>query len=80
MSEQDLQQLIAANTAVLEEVKKLLANVQKPGLEQIEEKAKEDIINFMLEHMNIKFINDDTERNIYEAILNVIFAVINKIL
>ncbi len=73
----NLEQIIADNTAVLAEVKKLLESSNRPNINDIEESAKNHIIDFMMEHMNIPFIEDDTEKKIYDAILNIVFKVVS---
>lgn len=74
-----LEELIKNNIEVLNDVKVLLQSNKKPAFDQIENQSKEYIINFMLEHMNIPFIRDDIEKEIYNAILDIIFKVIEKV-
>ena len=49
-------------------------------IEELEEVAKDKITDFMLEHYNISFINDETEKKIYNGLLDVIFTILNKFL
>ena len=71
--------LLQANNELLIEIKNLLLK-NRPQSEDIEESAKEHIIDFMLEHMNIPFIGDTLERNIYNALLEIVFKVIDKVI
>ena len=49
------------------------------SLEGVEEKVKEDVINYMMAHFNIKWLDDTIEKDAYEAILSIVFSLINKI-
>ena len=44
------------------------------------EKIKEDIIAYMMKNYNIKWIRDDIEQDIYEALLGGITLIIDKYL
>ena len=76
----DLKKVIEANNTLLLEIKELLEKNNKPGIDQIEENAKDQIIDFMLTHLNMPFINDEVEKGIYDAILSIIFKVVNNVI
>ena len=76
----NLEQLIKDNISILTEVKQILETNKKVGIEEIEAEAKDHIIKFMLEHMNIPFIDDEMEKMMYNTLLNLIFTVINKLI
>lgn len=75
----DIITLLQANNELLIEIKNLLLK-DRPQPEDIEESAKQHIVDFMLEHMNIPFVEDSLERNIYNALLDIIFKVIDKVI
>ena len=57
----------------------VLQATKTTSLEGIEAQIKEDAVNYMMKHFNIRWINDEIERSVYEDILGVIFALINKV-
>ena len=71
--------LLQANNELLIEIKNLLSK-NRPQSEDIEESAKEHIIDFMLEHMNIPFVDNTIERSVYNALLDIVFKVIDKVI
>lgn len=74
----DLEKVVAENTAVLAEVKKLLETIKKPSMADVEESSRDYIVDLMLTHMNIPFIEDDVEKKIYDAILDIVFKVVSS--
>lgn len=58
---------------------KIIALLESPKKTKTEE-IKEEIINFMLKNYNITWLNDEIEKDIYEALMDGIAAIIDKLL
>lgn len=70
---EELLQLAHEQRAMIE----ILVN-NSSKLSKYEANIKEEIIDYLLEHCNIKWINDDFERDVYDSILTFIFGVLEK--
>ena len=58
---------------------KIIALLESPKKTKTEE-IKEEIINFMLKNYNITWLNDEIEKDIYEALMDDIAVIIDKLL
>lgn len=51
---------------------------QSNALHKYEDKIKKEIIEFMLNNLNISWIDDNIERNIYDTIITFMLSIVNK--
>ena len=58
---------------------KIIALLESPKKTKTEE-IKEEIINFMLKNYKITWLNDEIEKDIYEALMDDIAVIIDKLL
>lgn len=87
--ETNIVQLPQGMDAKLDEIFKLLNEI-KDSLsiitentkkeETLEDDAKNTVRNFMLEHCNIRWLDDDIEGDIYDFLIENLFAIIKKVL
>lgn len=55
-----------------------LLSTKQEREKDVKDKIKDEVIEYMLEHFNISWLDDDIEKNVYDEFFNILFALIGK--